>query len=74
MWNFLGEKEAELVKKGLQKDKCLIGANKQIWHKLLQIALEGLKETGYEVDDDHFDDDLENSVAVRCSLLLSTLA
>lgn len=63
-----------MTRMGLPHQQTLIGGNQAIWQRLLQLALAGLEETGYETNDDRFDDDQENSVAVRCGLLLSTLA
>ena len=40
----------------------------------MQHAIKGMQETGYDATDDCFDDGHENTVAVRCGLLLSTLA
>jgi hypothetical protein len=40
----------------------------------MNLAIAGMQETGYDATDDLFDDDHENTVAVRCGLLLSTLA
>ena len=71
VWNFLTEKEREYTSKAKAAGDQFVGFIQQYqWSQLVQMFLGGIDQTGYEIDDDQFGDDIDNSVSTRCAIAL----
>ena len=66
----MAEKELEFREQQKPVDYILKGP----WNDLLNLALNGLRQTGYTLESDQYGDDLDNTISIRCTILLQNLS